>query len=291
MKKILIFGAAGMAGHVAAAFLQNTGEYQVIRCARNVSAAAEVGVDVTDSAKVQEVLRQYRPDYVLNCAGMLVAACAARLDRAILVNSYFPNLLAKLGKEWNFRLIHISTDCVFSGQRGGYLEDDFRDGDTPYARTKALGEIVDDRNLTIRTSIVGPELKRDGTGLFHWFMRQHGAIRGYTRAFWSGVTTLELAKAVHAAMRQNLTGLYQLTMPKRISKYELLGLFKEIWKRDDVTIEPYDGYRCDKSLICTRKDFHYPLPASYEAMLQEMKEWMGGTNYIQSGTINVNDFL
>lgn len=274
MKKILIFGAAGMAGHVAATFLRNTGEYQVIRCARGVSEAAEVGVDITDSAKVLEVLRQYRPDYVLNCVGMLVAACAALPDQAILVNSYFPNYLAKLGEKLNFRLIHISTDCVFSGERGGYREDDFRDGDTPYARTKTLGEIIDGRNLTIRTSIIGPELKSDGTGLFHWFMRQHGVIRGYTQAFWSGVTTVELSKAIHAAIQQNLTGLYQLTMPKKISKYELLGLFRELWSREDITIEPYDGYFCDKSMTCTRRDFDYRLPVSYRVMLQEMKDWM-----------------
>ena len=231
-------------------------------------------MDITDSAKVLEVLQQYRPDYVLNCVGMLVAACAARPDQAILVNSYFPNYLAKLGTELNFRLIHISTDCVFSGERGGYREDDFRDGDTPYARTKTLGEIIDDRNLTIRTSIIGPELKNDGTGLFHWFMRQHGVIRGYTQAFWSGVTTVELAKAIHAAIQQNLTGLYQLTMPEKIAKYKLLGLFKVLWNREDITIEPYDGYFCDKSMVCTRRDFDYRLPVSYRVMLQEMKDWM-----------------
>lgn len=274
MKKLLIFGAAGMAGHVAATVLQNTGEYQVIRCARSVSDSAEIGVDITDSAAVRKILRCQKPDYVLNCVGMLVAACSARPDQAILVNSYFPNFLAKLGAELNYRLIHISTDCVFSGARGGYREEDFRDGDTPYARTKALGEIIDDRNLTIRTSIIGPELKANGTGLFHWFMQQHGVIRGYTRAFWSGVTTLELAKVVHAAIQQELSGLYQLTMPEKISKYDLLGLFKELWKRDDITIEPFDGYFCDKSMICTRKDFSYKLPTNYHAMLRTMKVWM-----------------
>ena len=271
MQKILIFGARGMLGHIAARYLRQQGCYEVVSCVRNAAASDEIGLDVTDFPRVKSVLEEQRPDIVLNCIGMLVKACSDRPDMAILINSYFPQVLARLGKELHFKLVHISTDCVFSGKKGNYKDTDFRDGDTPYARTKALGEVIDDHNLTIRTSIVGPELKSNGTGLFHWFMQQHGEIKGYTHAYWSGVTTLELSKCIHAAIQQNLTGLYQLSMPEKISKYELLKLFQKIWKKDDVTILPYDDYFCDKSmLISNNSSFIYNAPASYETMLKEL---------------------
>lgn len=272
MQKILIFGARGMLGHIAAQYLKQQGCYEVVSCVRKAFAPDEIGLDVTDFPRVRSVLEEQKPDIVLNCVGMLVKACSDRPDMAILINSYFPQYLAHLGKELSYRLIHISTDCVFSGMKGNYKDTDFRDGDTPYARTKALGEVIDSRNLTIRTSIIGPELKNNGTGLFHWFMQQHGEIKGYTRSYWSGVTTLELSKFIHAAIQQNLTGLYQLSMPEKISKFELLKLFQKIWKKDDVTILPYDDYFCDKSMIISQNDsFEYPVPSDYPSLLKELK--------------------
>ena len=272
MQKLLIFGARGMLGHIAAKYLKRQGCYEVVSCVRKATEPDEIGLDVTDFFRVKSVLEEQRPDIVLNCVGMLVKACADRPDMAILINSYFPQYLAHLGKELNFKLIHISTDCVFSGKKGDYLDSDFRDGDTPYARTKTMGEVMDDHNLTIRTSIIGPELKENGTGLFHWFMQQHGVVKGYTHAYWSGVTTLELSKCIHGAIQQNLTGLYQLSMPDKISKYELLKLFQKIWEKNDVTILPYDDYVCDKSMIISHAhSFCYCVPTDYETMLKELK--------------------
>ena len=276
MRKIVIFGARGMLGHVAADYLNKTGEYQVLKCVRNAGAADEISVDVTDTMRVREILEQHRPDVVLNCVGMLIKACADHPALAIMVNSYFPQFLAECGRELGFKLVHVSTDCVFSGKKGAYADNDFRDGDTVYARTKALGEVIDDRNLTVRTSIIGPELKDSGTGLFHWFMNQHGEIKGYRRAFWSGVTTLELSKFIHAAIRYELTGLYQLSMPEKISKYDLLRLFREVWEKDDVEISPFDDYFCDKSMIgSSRLGFAYAMPCDYRRMLLELKEYCG----------------
>ena len=274
MQKLLIFGAHGMLGHVAVRYLKQQGDYQVISCVRRAAAPGEIALDVTAFDEVRAVLERERPALVLNCVGMLVQACADRPDMAILINSYFPQFLAHLGRELDFKLIHISTDCVFSGAKGNYKDTDFRDGDTPYARTKAMGEVIDDRNLTIRTSIIGPELKADGTGLFHWFMQQQGEVRGYTRAYWSGVTTLELSKCIHAAIRQGITGLYQLSMPEKISKYDLLRLFQEVWNKQDVTVLPYDGYLCDKSMEISRNErFRYTAPANYRDMLIAMKDF------------------
>jgi len=106
------------------------------------------------------------------------------------------------------KIIQISTDCVFSGKDGGYKEDSFRDGDTIYARTKALGEINNNKDLTIRTSIIGPDINEDGIGLFHWFMKQSGTIYGFRNAYWTGVTTIELAKGIEKFIEYNVTGIY-----------------------------------------------------------------------------------
>ncbi|WP_373398913.1 sugar nucleotide-binding protein [Algoriphagus halophilus] len=115
---------------------------------------------------------------------------------SIFINSYFPHWLVSEADKYGGQVIHISTDCVFSGKKGGYIEADFRDADDIYGRGKALGELIGGRHLTLRTSIIGPELKSNGEGLFHWFMNQKGETNGYTKAIWGGVTTFELAKVI-----------------------------------------------------------------------------------------------
>ena len=172
-----------------------------------------------------------------------------------------------------FRLIHMSSDCVFSGANGPYRESDRRDADEVYGRTKALGEIVNDRDLTIRTSKIGPELNAGGSGLFNWFMAQQGRIKGFAEAMWSGVTTLELAKAVDAAINEYTTGLVHLTNGQAISKYELLMLFREIWKRDDIDVERDTSRKSNRGLLRTRSDYRYQVP-TYRSMLEEMKSFM-----------------
>ncbi|MCG3055850.1 sugar nucleotide-binding protein, partial [Escherichia coli] len=135
------------------------------------------------------------------------------------------------------KLIHISTDCVFLGDKGNYTESDAPDGTSIYAQSKQLGEIISDKHLTVRTSIIGPELKTDGIGLFLWFMKQTGKIKGYKRALWNRVTTIELAKAIEVFIQQDVTGLYHLATEPKISKFDLLQLMKEVFQKDDVTIE------------------------------------------------------
>lgn len=272
MKKVVVLGALGMAGHIMAEYLDKTGDYEVFGIARQPDRYIDAVLDVTDFKALQEYLENIGPDYVINCVGALVAHARDRTADAILLNSYLPHFLADLGKRLDFKLIHISTDCVFSGKEGGYREDSFRDGDDNYARSKALGEVINDKDLTIRTSIIGPELKNDGTGLLDWFLKQQSSANGYIKAFWSGVTTLELAKATHEMIQQNITGLYQLCPKYKISKYNLLKLFARIWNKK-IEIIPYEGYAVDKSLVCTRTEFSYPAP-TYETMLLETKEWM-----------------
>lgn len=272
-KKILLFGATGMAGHVAYYYLRNTGKYELTNVVYRTKLTDDsIIVDVTNKDAVSEVVRKTNPDLIINCIGILIKGSKEHPDNAIFINAYFPHLLKKLSDEVGAKLIHISTDCVFSGKKGNYTEEDFRDADDVYGRSKALGEIINEKDLTIRTSIIGPELKKNGEGLFHWFMQQTGKINGFKTAIWGGVTTLELAKAIDVAIEKQLTGLVQLSNGIGISKYDLLHLFKEIWNRHDIEILPYDGNGIDKS-IAKSKRFKYKVP-SYKDMLLEQSQWM-----------------
>lgn len=163
---------------------------------------------------VKNVIIKEKPDVIINCIGALIKESEEHPDRAVFINSFFPHYLARLGNELNFKLIHLSTDCVFSGEKGDYSETDFKDGKDFYAQTKALGEIINGDHLTFRTSFIGPEMKERGTGLFHWFMTQNGKVYGYSRVYWTGITTLELAKAIDRAIEKNLKSLYHLVPQK-----------------------------------------------------------------------------
>lgn len=278
-KKILLLGATGMAGHVAYHYLKETNKYEILDVVfRNKLTADSIVLDVTDKHATEELIKTVKPDIIVNCIGILIKGSRQHPDNAIYINAYFPHLLERLSSEIDAKLIHISTDCVFSGKKGNYTEYDFKDADDVYGRSKALGEVENDRDLTIRTSIIGPELKQSGEGLFHWFMHQEGKVNGFTDAIWGGVTTLELAKAIDKVIDNNLTGLVHLSNGKGISKYDLLNLFKSIWNRNNIDINPFEGHAVDKSLQSSTK-FNMNVP-SYNTMLDEMKSWMDNHKYI-----------
>ena len=272
-KKILLLGASGMAGHVIYYYLKETGRYNITNVVfRHKLNSDSVVIDINDKNLVESFISKQQPDIIINCIGILIKGSQEHPDNAIFINAYFPHLLNRLSEDVGAKLIHISTDCVFSGKKGTYTECDFRDADDLYGRSKALGEITNGKSLTIRTSIIGPELKQDGEGLFHWFMNQQGEINGYTEAYWGGVTTLELAKAIDNVIIDNISGLVHLTNGEKISKFELLKLIKQIWNKDDVRIKPCDGKSIDKSLLPSNS-IKYFVP-SYKTMLLELKEWM-----------------
>lgn len=271
-KRILLFGATGMAGHIAYYYLKSTGRYDITDVVfRTPLTEHSIIINVTDKEAVASLVRKQRPDIILNCIGVLIKGSQKHPDNAIYINAYFPHQLKSLADEVGAKLIHISTDCVFSGKKGNYTETDFRDADDVYGRSKALGEIINEKDLTLRTSIIGPELKKDGEGLFHWFMNQYGQINGFKTALWGGVTTLELAKAIDVAICQKKNGIIQISNGIGISKYDLLNLFKEIWKKN-IDILPYDGNGINKS-IARSEQFEYSVP-SYRVMLLEQKKWM-----------------
>jgi len=271
--KLLILGANGMAGHAITLFFKERGHdvtaYSVTSfpyCANIVGNAFE-----TDNFKRMVQVGEY--DVIINCIGILNQAADDNRSAAIYLNSYLPHLIAATIKDTNTKLIQMSTDCVFAGNAGPYYEKSFRDGTTFYDRTKALGEIEDDKNLTFRNSIIGPDMNENGIGLFNWFMKQKKPITGFTCALWTGVTTLTLAKAMEKAICENLSGLYNLVNNESISKYDLLLLFNKYFRNNSLVIQKDDQLKLDKSLRNTRTDFSFVVP-TYEQMLQEMKEWV-----------------
>ena len=272
-EKILLFGATGMAGHIVYNYLQETGKYDIVNVVfRKKLTVDSIIVDVTNTFDVAKVVGQVKPDVIVNCVGVLIKGSLEHPDNAILINAYFPHFLKKLADQVGAKLIHISTDCVFSGKKGNYTEGDFRDEDDIYGRSKALGEVINDKDLTLRTSIIGPELKENGEGLFHWFMHQSGKINGYKNAIWGGVTTLELAKAIDKSINTKLVGLVQLSNGKGISKYDLLNIIKIIWDKKEIEICPFEGNSVDKSIAKSSKyDFKIP---DYSVMLEELANWM-----------------
>lgn len=262
-----------MAGHMISLYLKEQG-HDVLGFAHSKSSLVNsVEGDAMDAAFMKELIGVNKFDTVINCIGLLNQLCEEHKANAVYLNSFFPHQLAKLTVGTNTQVIHMSTDCVFSGKRGNYTENDFRDGTTYYDRTKALGELENDRNITLRNSIVGPDINRNGIGLLNWFMQQHGEVAGYTGAMWTGQTTLQLAKTMEVAAKERAHGLYNTVPDTSISKCDLLRLFNKYIRKEKVKIVPVNKMAVDKSLKRTRWDFSYKIP-DYEQMVAELADWM-----------------
>lgn len=268
MKKILILGATGLIGHQVYMRLNANKNFEVFSFAHQRRVVDDtVLLDARDEHLLEQTIKGIAPDVIINCMGVLISEANRDPENAIFLNAYIPQRLKRIANEIDAKLVHISTDCVFSGKKGSYTEDDIKDADDIYGRAKALGEVTGSPHVTLRTSVVGPEIK-DGEELFHWFMSQEGKVKGFSKSFWSGVTTLELAKAVEWAIIKNIKGLYHITNGIPINKYELLVLFKKHTNKK-IEIENVDGRVTNKSFIDTRKEIDYVVP-SYEQMISEM---------------------
>ncbi|MGL5613953.1 dTDP-4-dehydrorhamnose reductase family protein [Cetobacterium sp.] len=277
MDRILIIGSKGMAGHIIKEYLLSK-EYDVYSTFRKGEGKDELKyneyyLDVFDKESLNKILEEVKPKFLINCVGILNQFAEENPDIAIYVNGYFPHYLDRLSQKYEYKLIHITTDCVFSGKKGDYKENDFRDAETYYGRSKAIGEVNNNRTLTFRTSIIGPDINENGIGLFNWFMKQKGEIKGYSNVIWTGVTTLELAKAIEASFSQNIVGLHHLVNNKKISKYELLRLFKKHMNKNDLKILEYKDYYSNKSLIKTNNDLKYQVQ-TYNEMIEELYAWI-----------------
>lgn len=282
MKKILLLGSAGMAGQILKLeLLKRTDQIELVDVARNNKISKpKILLDITNFIQLEHIISNGNFDFIINCVGLLNSFAEEYPDKAILINSYLPHFLEKITSSTNTRIIHISTDCVFSGKSGNYKESDFKDGIGFYAQSKALGEVINGKDLTIRTSIIGPDLNISGIGLFKWLMNQNGIINGYTKAFWSGVTTIQLSKVILDIINRTSipTGLIHLTNNAKISKFDLLNVIKNVFELKNLEIVEYNNYEVDKSLVNTRNDLNIKVPG-YREMILEMREWMNENKY------------
>ncbi|TAL61973.1 MAG: NAD-dependent epimerase/dehydratase family protein [Bacteroidetes bacterium] len=271
--KFFILGCNGMAGHIISLYLKEQG-HKVFGFDRTKSKNVDsIAGDAFDTEFLRKFILESKFDTVINCIGILNQFAEQNKAAACFLNSYFPHFLAEATTNTDIQIIHMSTDCVFSGKRGSYTEDDFRDGATFYDRSKALGELDDDKNITLRNSIVGPDINSMGIGLLNWFLQQNGEVNGFTKSMWTGQTTLQLAKTMEMAAKGKAHGLYNTVPDLPISKYNLLMLFNHYFKGDSMKINPIEGVCADKSLKRTKYDFNYLIP-DYETMVAELAEWM-----------------
>lgn len=272
--KFLILGCNGMAGHVISLYLSEKG-HDITGFARKKSAfIPTITGDAFNIDLLRKIISEGKYDAVINSIGILNQFAEDNHHAAVYLNSYLPHLLADISSELPTQIIHMSTDCVFSGKTGNYTETSFPDGETYYDRTKALGELNDSKNITLRNSIVGPDINKNGIGLLNWFMKQNGPeVNGFIKAIWTGQTTLQLAKTMEAAAKERATGLINAVPSSTITKYELLKLFNKYIRKSPISICPVDGITADKSLVRTNFTLNYEIP-DYETMIIELSNWM-----------------
>jgi len=280
--RILILGGDGMLGHrlfshlignheVKSTLRQDIDAYSAFGLFRPEN--SYTGIDVCCPDRLIEVMADFHPEAVVNAAGIVKQRPSAKESiPTIEINSLFPHRLAALCQVSGARLIHLSTDCVFSGRKGNYCEDDVADAEDLYGRSKLLGEVETENSLTLRTSIIGRELSRKAS-LLEWFLSQEGDIRGYRRAIFSGFTTIELSRVIELLIVRypDSHGLYHLSSAP-ISKFDLLTMIKKELDHP-VTIKPDTDFNCDRSLDSTkfRKEFNYS-PPTWKEMISELCE-------------------
>lgn len=230
--------------------------------------------DITDDTALERALGQAKPEAVINCVGLIKQRDEASDEALTLrVNAEFPHRLAKRCGEAGARLIHFSTDCIFAGTKGNYTESDPSDAADLYGQSKHQGEVADAHSVTLRTSVIGHELATN-LALLDWFLSQRGqAIKGFTKAIYSGFTTLEMARIADRILTQHtdLSGVWHVAS-EPISKFGLLELCREKLCWEGV-IEPNDEFVCDRSLNADRFNAATGYtPPSWEAMIGELAQ-------------------
>lgn len=260
--KIMVLGASGMLGNAMVRVLSENNDCEVFGTTRSGGASrffpSEIavrlvaGVDVENYDALVKAFAQVRPDIVINCIGLIKQLADANDPLlAIPINALLPHRLARLCDLSGSRLVHISTDCVFSGNKGGYTEDDPSDAKDLYGKSKFLGEVVYPHTITLRTSIIGHELQ-SAHGLVDWFLSQQQQCKGFTKAIFSGLPTVVLARIIRDVVipRPELSGLYHVAA-RPISKYDLLRLVAEVYGKS-IEIIPDDSLVIDRSLNAGR---------------------------------------
>jgi dTDP-4-dehydrorhamnose reductase len=282
-RKILILGGTGMLGHLLLRYFSAFPEYEVTATARSLTGMKKHfpanilplflpdSVDVNDFDSVIRALASVQPDVVINCIGIIKQLPLSDDPlRAITVNALLPHRISLISRTAGARVIHISTDCVFNGQKGMYTENDQSNAEDLYGRTKYLGEVSYPHCVTLRTSIIGHELK-GGYGLVEWFLSQTRNVRGFNKAIYTGFPTIELARIIrdHVLPNTALSGVYHVSS-EPISKYDLLSMVAERYGKK-IEIESYNDFVQDRSLDSSlfRKKTGYQ-PPSWDKLVEMM---------------------
>lgn len=271
--KILVIGSNGMAGHVIARYLKQQ-QHQVVTVARD-NADFLIDIENTDGVKILFSTLEKDFDFVINCIGLLVKDSNDRPDRAAIINSWFPHYLEHVYKDIYTKIIHLSTDCVFDGKKGDYVEDDVHTEMNAYGSSKSLGEINNSKDVTFRMSIIGTEIKTNGIGLMNWILTNPNIeLQGWDNAWWNGITTLELAKCIDKHISDPIiTGVYHLVNNEnKINKYDLLLKINAIFNLNKKIVQTQGPKPVNKILVDTRKLVDFGIP-SYDTMLLEMKNF------------------
>ncbi len=280
--KVLITGVTGMLGHTLFTRLSQCADLDVYATARSSTGLSGwfrpellkkvlVNVDADNFDNIIKVFAKIKPDIVINCIGIIKQAPTAKDPlAAIAVNALLPHRIASLCKAAGARLIHISTDCVFNGVKGNYIESDQVDAADLYGKTKHLGEVAEPHCVTLRTSIIGHELKGK-YGLIEWFLARDEKIRGFTKAVFSGFPTVEIARIIndYVIPGTQLAGLYHVSSAP-ISKYDLLRLVAEKYGKS-IEILPDDNFCINRALDSTkfRRASGY-IPPSWPELIDNM---------------------
>jgi dTDP-4-dehydrorhamnose reductase len=260
--KILVLGASGMLGNAMIRVLSEKADWQVYGTVRSenskqlfhtdISKRLLSGIDIEQQDSLMQVFIRIRPDVVINCVGLIKQLADAEDPlQAIPINALLPHRLARICELSGARLVHMSTDCIFSGEKGGYLESDLSDAEDLYGKSKYLGEVAYPHTVTLRTSIIGHELKTNH-GLVGWFLSQKERCNGFTKAIFSGLPTVVLAQIIRDVVipQVDLSGVYHVAA-QPISKYDLLKLIAEIYGKT-IEILPEGSLIIDRSLNAKR---------------------------------------
>lgn len=271
--KILVVGSVGMAGHVVTKYLAQQGHI-VSTVART---GATFNLDIEDTVRTTKFFLQIKDDFdfIINCIGLLVKDSIDRPDRAAIINSWFPHCIENCIKDSKTKLIHLSTDCVFDGSKGNYIESDIHTETNSYGKSKSLGEVNNSKDITFRMSIIGPELKSNGTGLMKWVLSNTESIlNGWDNSMWNGITTLELAKCIEKYINNPVIfGVYHLVNNDNyISKYDLLKKINDVYLLGKTIVRTQGPKSINKILIDTRKEFNFNI-GDYSTQLIELKNF------------------
>ena len=266
--KVTVVGSRGMAGHMIADYLQRNGH--------TVTTVDRSHLDI-EQHNVDQFFDQLDADFLINAVGLLVKDCLDRPDRAATVNAWWPQYCAYKLKDTATRVVHLSTDCVFDGARGNYHEGDHHTETNAYGRSKSFGEVNNNKDVTFRMSIIGPELK-NGTGLLNWVLtNKESELPGWSNAWWNGITTLQLAKCIDQYINNpTITGVYHLVSNhNQINKFDLLCKINEVYALDKRIVQTQGPKTVNKVLVDTREEIDFVIP-DYDTMLLELKNYKIG---------------